>query len=79
MDEEEARKQREQSWRTMKFTLMFFGIGFSCLGTYLVVTLGAPQNDEDGKPLRDEFSDYSVFKAYLLRTWRELEYYRKVR
>lgn len=78
IDEEEARKQREQSWRTMKLTLMFFGISFSVVGTYLVVSLGAPQRDEDGVPIRDEFSDYSIVKAYLLRTIRELDYYRKV-
>ncbi|KAJ8983085.1 hypothetical protein NQ317_007127 [Molorchus minor] len=42
-DEEKAQKQREQSWKTMKLTLAFFGISFTCLGAYLVITLGAPE------------------------------------
>nr|AEE62653.1 unknown [Dendroctonus ponderosae] len=78
IDEEEAKKQREQSWRTMKLTLLFFGVGFSCMGSYLIVTLGAPQKDDDGVAIRDQFSDYPTFKSYLYRTWRELEYYRKL-
>ncbi|XP_066158938.1 mitochondrial import inner membrane translocase subunit TIM50-C-like [Euwallacea fornicatus] len=78
VDEEEAKKQREQSWRTMKLTLIFFGISFSLVGTYLVVTLGAPQRDEEGLPLRDQFSDFPAVKAYFLRTIRELDYYRKL-
>lgn len=48
------------------------------MGTYLIVTLGAPQKDDDGVDIRDQFSDYPTFQAYLYRTWRELEYYRKV-
>ncbi|CAG9767387.1 unnamed protein product [Ceutorhynchus assimilis] len=77
-DEEEKAKQREQSWRTMKLTLLFFGVGFSSIGTYMVVSLGAPQKDEDGVPIRDQYSDYFLIKQYFLRAIRELEYYRKL-
>ncbi|XP_030756183.1 mitochondrial import inner membrane translocase subunit TIM50-C-like [Sitophilus oryzae] len=77
-EEQEAQKQREQSWRTMKLALIFFGVSFSCFGTYLVVTLGAPDKDEEGVPIRDEFSDKPLIKAYLMRTFRELEYYRRL-
>lgn len=76
--EEETKKQREQSWRTMKLTLMFFGISFTCMGTYLIVNLGGPDKDEEGVPIRDQFSDYSLIKAYLMRTFSQLEYYRKL-
>ncbi|XP_050314174.1 mitochondrial import inner membrane translocase subunit TIM50-C-like [Anthonomus grandis grandis] len=77
-EEEDSKKKKEQSWRKMKLTLMFFGVGFSGLGAYLVITLGTPPKDEDGNYMRDEYSDGSIVKAYLMRTLRELEYYRRL-
>ncbi|KAJ8943968.1 hypothetical protein NQ318_013549 [Aromia moschata] len=71
------KKQREQSWRTMKSTLAFFGIWFTCMGAYLIFTLGAPEKDMDGRPIKDDLSDENIIKQYITRTYRELDYYRR--
>ncbi|XP_060516058.1 mitochondrial import inner membrane translocase subunit TIM50-C-like [Cylas formicarius] len=78
VDDEETKKQRERSWRTMKITLWVFGISFTCIGTYCIISFGAPQKDSNGIPIRDEFSDKPILKAYLMRTFKELEYYRRL-
>ncbi|CAG9816825.1 unnamed protein product [Phaedon cochleariae] len=78
IDEEDARKQREQSWRTMKLTLAFFGVSFTCLGAYLILTLGSLEKDIDGTPIKDDLSDRNIIMQYLIRTYRELDYYRKL-
>ncbi|KAJ8929625.1 hypothetical protein NQ314_017667 [Rhamnusium bicolor] len=78
IDEEEAKKQREHSWRTMKLTLAFFGVSFTCMGVYIVFTLGAPEKDMEGNPIRDNLSDQNIIKQYIIRTYRELDYYRRL-
>ncbi|XP_018564965.1 mitochondrial import inner membrane translocase subunit TIM50-C [Anoplophora glabripennis] len=74
----EDKKQREQSWKAMKLTLAVFGISFTCMGVYLVVTLGSPERDMDGKPIRDDLFDQNIIKQYIVRTYRELDYYRRL-
>lgn len=77
-EEEEAKKARESSWRTMKYTLIVFGVTFICIGGYLIIELGKPEVDENGNRVRDEFSDMPVWKQYICRTLRELDYYKKM-
>lgn len=77
-DEEEAKKQRDASWKKMKLTLMVFGVSFGLLGGYMVFVLGAPEKDMEGKDIRDEFTDMPLVKQFFLRTYRELDYYRRV-
>lgn len=62
----------------MKLTLAFFGISFTCMGVYLIITLGAPEKDLNGKPIKDDLSNENITKQYLTRTYRELDYYRRV-
>lgn len=62
----------------MKITLAVFGASFTCLGAYLIYTLGGPEIDQDGFPVKDELSNKNVIFQYLVRTYRELDYYRKV-
>lgn len=77
-EEEEKKRARETSWRTMKYTLVFFGVSFICIGGYLIIELGKPEIDEKGNKIRDEFSDMAVWKQYIYRTLRELDYYKKM-
>ncbi|EFA08496.1 mitochondrial import inner membrane translocase subunit TIM50-C [Tribolium castaneum] len=77
-EEEEARKQREASWRTMKLTLIFFGVSFTCLGSYLIFVLGAPERDREGRVIEDDLSHLPLWRQYLMRTYRELDNYRRL-
>ncbi|KAG5896260.1 hypothetical protein JTB14_033557 [Gonioctena quinquepunctata] len=76
--EEESKKQREKAWRTMKRTLAFFGISFTCLGGYLIFTLGSPEKDLNGNPIKDNLADRNIILQYIIRTYRELDYYKKL-
>ncbi|XP_019880296.1 mitochondrial import inner membrane translocase subunit TIM50-C-like [Aethina tumida] len=77
--EEEQRKQREASWKTMKRTLTAFGVTFLCLGGYLIISLGGPELDSDGDPVHEEdLKDKPIWQQYLIRTYRELDYYRRL-
>lgn len=78
LNEEEARKKREQAWRTMKITLSLFGISFTILGGYLIFTLGAPTTDPDQMNLHQDIADKPVWQQYLIRTYRELDFYTRV-
>lgn len=62
----------------MKYTLMAFGLSFTCLGAYLIVELGKPRIDEHGNQMTDRFSKYPIWKQYLLRSLNEIEYYKNV-
>lgn len=77
-EDEEAKKQKESAWRAMKYTFIAFGVSFSCLGTYLVYELGKPSLDPDGRPIFDEFSQMPTSKQYIMRTLRELDYYKRM-
>lgn len=77
-EDEEAKKQRESSWRTMKYTLLALGMSFGSLGAYLVFEFGKPPVDSDGAPITDEYSHLPAYKQYVYRTLRELDYYKKV-
>lgn len=72
-DEEDKQKKREAAWRTMKRTWLFFGVTCTCVGCYLILSLGPPNKDEDGNEIEDELSGMFTVKQYLLRTYRELK------
>lgn len=77
-DEEEAKRARESAWRTMKYTLIFFGVTITFTGAYLIITLGQPKIGEDGEPVEDAFSEMATAKQYLFRCYSELDYYKRV-
>ncbi|KAF7265933.1 hypothetical protein GWI33_020674 [Rhynchophorus ferrugineus] len=60
----------------IQLTIVLSGVLLSSIGTYLVVVLGAPEEEEDGTKIKDEFTEYGPIKSYLLRAYRELLYYR---
>ncbi|KAK4009062.1 mitochondrial import inner membrane translocase subunit TIM50-C [Daphnia magna] len=76
-EEEEAKrkKEAEASWRTMKYTLIFFGVTMSGLTGYIVGTWGAPQKDEEGNVIEDQFSSKPLALQYVLRSWNAIMNY----
>lgn len=77
------KKHRERlnrrSWTLLKTILPVLAIATtSSLGISLVLILGAPDIDVDGKLLKDDLSDKPVQKQYIIRTYRELKYYFKL-
>ena len=44
----------------------------------MVIEMGAPRRDDEGRPIEDEFSHLPVPLQYLRRTWKELTFYEKV-
>uniref|UniRef100_T1JC09 FCP1 homology domain-containing protein n=1 Tax=Strigamia maritima TaxID=126957 RepID=T1JC09_STRMM len=64
--------------RVMKYTLLGFGLMLSAMSGFLVMSWGQEPMDETGVPVKDEYSDLPAWKAYLLRTWKEINYYDKL-
>ncbi len=80
-EEEEAakrKKEAEASWRAMKYTLIFFGVTMSGLTGYIVGTWGAPEKDEEGNVIEDQFSSKPLALQYILRSWNAMMNYSKV-
>lgn len=79
-EEEEAKrkKEAEASWRAMKYTLIFFGVSMSGLTGYIVGTWGAPQKDEEGNVIEDQFSSKPLAIQYILRSWNAIMNYSQV-
>ncbi|KAF5297338.1 hypothetical protein FQA39_LY12177 [Lamprigera yunnana] len=77
-DEEEAKRAREASWRTMKYTLLIFGGSMTGLALYLLYELGKPTVDENGHLMTDEFSHMSAVMQYCYRTLSKLDYYKRL-
>ncbi|RZF44941.1 hypothetical protein LSTR_LSTR005363 [Laodelphax striatellus] len=64
-DEEELAKRRQEANRKTKYMLIAMGSFLGLLGGSLVFNLGAPQLDEDGKEIVDEFSSLPVVSQYV--------------
>lgn len=47
-------------------------------GIKIVVDLGAPEKDSEGRVIEDEFSILPLPKQYLKRMWKSLTYYQKI-
>lgn len=79
-EDEEAKKKKEAeaSWRTMKYTLIFFGVTLSGLSGYIIGTWGAPEKDEDGNVIEDQFSSKPLALQYILRSWNAIMNYSQV-
>ncbi|XP_023013344.1 mitochondrial import inner membrane translocase subunit TIM50-C [Leptinotarsa decemlineata] len=76
--EEESKQQREKAWKNMKLTLTIFGVSITCLGGYLILTLGSPEKDLEGNLLKDDLADKNIILQYIIRTYRGLDYYKKL-
>lgn len=80
-DEEEAakrKKEAEASKRAMKYTLIFFGVTMSGMTGYIIGAWGAPEKDEEGNVIEDQFSSKPLALQYILRSWNAMMNYSKV-
>lgn len=48
------------------------------MGGCMVIEMGAPRRDDEGKVIEDEYSHLALPLQYLRRTWKELTFYEKV-
>ena len=62
----------------MKYTLIFFGVTMSGLAGYIIGTWGAPEKDEEGNVIEDQFSSKPLALQYILRSWNAMMNYSKV-
>lgn len=62
-------------WTASKTVLLLFGTSAFSLGFYLIVTLGSPDVDPSGRIQKDELHNKYIIIQYLIRAYRELEYY----
>lgn len=76
-EETEEKKEKTKSKFGWKTSLGIFGVTFTCIGSYLVLTLGAP-GDENEMSLHADIADKPVWLQYLIRTYRELDFYAKL-
>jgi len=77
-EEEEEQQKREASWRTMKYTLIGFASTITLVGSYIIITFGAPLQNEDGTIEEDEFSRLPIVMQYLKRSYKSMHFYTKM-
>ncbi|XP_031638584.1 mitochondrial import inner membrane translocase subunit TIM50-C [Contarinia nasturtii] len=77
-EEQDEKKEQEQSWKRMKLGFYVFGVSTVIGAVWVVVDLGAPEKDSDGRVIEDEFSILPLPKQYLKRMWKSLTYYQKI-
>ena len=77
-DEEKRRKEDEASMRTMKYSLIFMGVTTAGLAGFLVGSWGAPDLDEEGNAIYDQFSDKQIVLQYVMRSWNAVVNYSQV-
>jgi len=76
--EEEEKKEQESSWKRMKLGFVVFGVSASMFCGWIIYDLGAPEMDENGVEIEDEFSKMSIVPQYFKRMWRSMTYYQKM-
>lgn len=77
-EEAKRKKEAEASWRAMKYTLYFFGFTMTALSGFVIAVWGAPEKDEHGNVIEDQFSSKPLALQYLLRSWNAIMNYSKV-
>ncbi|CAH0718111.1 unnamed protein product, partial [Brenthis ino] len=77
-EQKEKTEENEKSWRRMKIGFAVFGGAMTIMGGCLVIEMGAPRRDDEGKLIEDEYSHLALPLQYLRRTWKELTFYEKM-
>ncbi|XP_013140818.1 PREDICTED: mitochondrial import inner membrane translocase subunit TIM50-C-like [Papilio polytes] len=77
-ENKEKTEENEKSWKRMKIGFAVFGGAMTVMGTCLVVEMGAPRHDDEGKIIEDEFSQMPIVLQYIKRTWKELTFYERM-
>ena len=77
-DEARRKKEAESSWKAMKYSMIFVGVTFGGLAGFIVATWGAPDRDDEGNKIEDQFSSKPLPLQYLLRSWNAIMNYSQV-
>ncbi|KAH9509089.1 Mitochondrial import inner membrane translocase subunit TIM50 [Bulinus truncatus] len=78
--EESENKKKESWWRgknSWRLGLILLSTAMVSWGVGLISIWGAPQEDPDGKEILDEYSEMPTVIAYLRRTWKEMNIFKK--
>lgn len=67
---EKSEQEREKTFRTLKYSFLAFGVMMTGMGGFLIWSWGAPNVDEAGNIIQDEFSNMMLPQQYLYRTWK---------
>ncbi|GFN87019.1 mitochondrial import inner membrane translocase subunit tim50 [Plakobranchus ocellatus] len=80
-EEKSDKEPKKESWwrgkNSWRLGLIFLGGTFITWGVGLVNIWGAPQLDPDGNEIKDEFTEMPSVIAYLRRTWKEMNVFKK--
>lgn len=74
----EKEKQRNRQKKITKYTLLGMIVTFSGSAIYAFFSWGAPQVDEKGQNIPDQFSDMPFLVQYASRAWNTLTNYEKI-
>ncbi|CAF3341700.1 unnamed protein product [Rotaria socialis] len=71
-DEEKREREAKAAWdvRMLKYTSYFLGVWLVSTIGYIILVWGAPQIDQDGNIVRDQYSDLPSWKQYIKRSFR---------
>lgn len=75
---EELEKYDNNSWKTVRNSLILLGVSFTVIGSYLIYESGRTKYNLNGDEIVDSYSDRSTFMRYMLRTLHELKAYQRV-
>lgn len=75
---EELEKFDNNSWKTVRNSLIILGVSFTIIGSYFIYVSGRTRYDLNGVEIIDEYSNKNVIIKYLLRSYNELKVYQKV-
>lgn len=63
---------KDTAIRNMKYTFLFLGLSLTAVGSYVILVLGRPSEDENGQTVVDEYSNSPVWQQYVLRGLRQI-------
>ncbi|XP_023234478.1 mitochondrial import inner membrane translocase subunit TIM50-like [Centruroides sculpturatus] len=70
--------KKDFSKKAMKLTFIIFGTIFTGVTAFLIYEWGSCPSEKHGNRITDEFSEMPIWKAYILRSYKELLYYDKM-
>ncbi|XP_030762474.1 mitochondrial import inner membrane translocase subunit TIM50-C-like [Sitophilus oryzae] len=65
--------EKDSSIKHMKYSLLFLGISSAIFGSYVIFYFGAPEVDEKGEVIPDDYTPMPLWKQYILRGIKQLE------
>lgn len=68
-EKEEKEKRRQSQVKATRYSLVALSTLLAGFAAFAVSEFGPPRKDEHGNPIPDKFSQHSLVKQYILRTW----------